>query len=188
VHIVSECMMGGRGLGGRDHHVARLACAIRCPVKSEINAVFLDTHSAERPHRDLFSAGWPRRLACLSAVMEFSDVYVQTGGQCRYSPDGASFAVAAEHRLIVRDADTMAVGQTTHKMFFFFFFEIPKSPLLSAQPKPPVRLTSSRQRRYHYQRAMLAVSSPLGRHWLAPGCVSRQSPGSRNCVGFFVAV
>lgn len=42
-------------------------------------------------------------------AMEFSDVYVQTGGLCQYSPDGASFAVAAEHRLIIRDADTMAV-------------------------------------------------------------------------------
>jgi hypothetical protein len=47
--------------------------------------------------------------ACVS-TMEFSDVYVQTGGLCEYSPDGVSFAVVADHRLIVRNGETMAVS------------------------------------------------------------------------------
>ncbi|KAJ3369061.1 WD repeat-containing protein wrap73 [Allomyces arbusculus] len=41
--------------------------------------------------------------------MDFSELFKQAGNQCSFSPDGAYVAATVGHKLVIRDADTLAV-------------------------------------------------------------------------------
>ena len=41
--------------------------------------------------------------------MDFTDVVKQTGGQCKFSPDGTMVATASAHRLSVRATASMEI-------------------------------------------------------------------------------
>lgn len=43
--------------------------------------------------------------------MNFSDAFKQSGQLCRFSPDGAWLANAVQHRLVVRDVETLVIGR-----------------------------------------------------------------------------
>ncbi|KAL2916870.1 hypothetical protein HK105_203649 [Polyrhizophydium stewartii] len=42
-------------------------------------------------------------------MADFSEIFKQSGGLCRFSPDGAHIAVVLEHRLFVRSAETLQI-------------------------------------------------------------------------------
>ncbi|KAJ1679858.1 hypothetical protein EV182_001185 [Spiromyces aspiralis] len=46
--------------------------------------------------------------------MEYSDLYKQTGMHCRFSPDGRYLSLAFQHRLVIRNAETIAVVEAFH--------------------------------------------------------------------------
>jgi len=43
--------------------------------------------------------------------MNFSDAFKQSGQLCRFSPDGVWLANAVQHRLVVRDVETLVIGR-----------------------------------------------------------------------------
>lgn len=45
----------------------------------------------------------------MSAGVDFSELYKQSNGLCMWSPDGNLLAVAVNHRLVVRDVETLQV-------------------------------------------------------------------------------